>query len=114
MERELRALLASDQYRGRVPSLREFLDETGLEVGDVYKSGCWSGLKRDAGVPAPHAADDACELRQPAMEEMAATGEYDDRQLLRARPGEDIGERNHIVLFAVNDDRVRRQLRQCR
>ena len=33
MERELRALLASDQYRGRVPSLREFLDETGLEVG---------------------------------------------------------------------------------
>ena len=55
MERELRALLASDQYRGRVPSLREFLDETGLEVGDVYKSGCWSGLKRAAGVAMPAA-----------------------------------------------------------
>jgi hypothetical protein len=38
--------------------LREFLDETGLELGDVYKSGCWSGLKRAAGVvlsaPGPH------------------------------------------------------------
>jgi superfamily II DNA or RNA helicase len=53
MERELRALLASNQFRGRVPSLREFLDETGLEVADVYKSGCWSGLKRAAGVPMP-------------------------------------------------------------
>ena len=28
----------------------EFLNETGLELGDVYKSGCWSGLKRAAGV----------------------------------------------------------------
>jgi len=50
---ELRALLASERYRGRVPSLREFLDETGLEVGDVYKSGCWSSLKRAAGVSMP-------------------------------------------------------------
>ena len=54
MERELRALLASDQFRGRVPSLREFLNETGLELGDIYKSGCWSGLKRAAGT------DDVC------------------------------------------------------
>ena len=55
MERELRTLLASEQFRGRVPSLREFLNETGLELGDVYKSGCWSGLKRAAGavMPAP-------------------------------------------------------------
>ncbi len=51
LERELRALLASDRFRGRVPLLREFLDQTGLEVGDIYKSGCWSGLKRAAGVP---------------------------------------------------------------
>jgi hypothetical protein len=62
MERELRALLASDQFRGRVPSLREFLDETGVELGDVYKSGCWSGLKRAAGVPMPPAGPHEKEL----------------------------------------------------
>ena len=55
MERELRTLLASEQFRGRVPSLREFLNETGLELGDVYKSGCWSGLKRAAGAAMPAA-----------------------------------------------------------
>jgi superfamily II DNA or RNA helicase len=58
MERELRTLLASDRFRGRVPTLREFLDEIGLDLGDVYKAGCWSGLKRAAGVllpaPGPH------------------------------------------------------------
>jgi hypothetical protein len=53
MERELRSLLASERFRGRVPSLREFLSETGLELGDVYKSGCWSGLKRAAGASTP-------------------------------------------------------------
>ena len=53
MERELRTLLASEQFRGRVPSLPEFLNETGLELGDVYKSGCWSGLKRAAGATMP-------------------------------------------------------------
>ena len=51
-------LLASDQFHDRVPALREFLDATGLELGDIYKSGCWSGLKRAAGVampaPGPH------------------------------------------------------------
>lgn len=58
---ELRALLGSDRFRCRNPSLREFLDETGLEVGDIYKSGCWSGLKRTAGaaVPAPGPLEDA-------------------------------------------------------
>jgi superfamily II DNA or RNA helicase len=58
MERELRALLAAERFRGSAPTLREFLDETGLEVGDIYKSGCWSSLKRAAGValpaPGPH------------------------------------------------------------
>lgn len=57
---ELRALLASDRFRGQMPTLREFLDETGLEVGDLYKSGCWSGLKRAAGaaIPAPGPHED--------------------------------------------------------
>lgn len=61
LERELRALLVSDRFRGRVPTLREFIEETGVEVADVYRSGCWSGLKRAAGVPVPepgpHEAD---------------------------------------------------------
>ena len=50
MVRELKALLQSDQYRGGMPSLADFLDETGLELDDVYRAGCWSGLKREAGV----------------------------------------------------------------
>jgi superfamily II DNA or RNA helicase/HKD family nuclease len=53
MERELRMLLASDQFEARVPSLHEFLQATGLELEDVYKSGSWSGLKRAAGIPMP-------------------------------------------------------------
>lgn len=56
--RELRELLAMDRFRGRVPSLSEYLSETKLELKDVYRSGCWSDLKRAAGVamaaPGPH------------------------------------------------------------
>lgn len=58
MERELRALLASERFQNRSPTLREFMEETGLELSDVYKTGCWSDLKRAAGVqlpvPGPH------------------------------------------------------------
>ena len=39
---------------------------------------------------------------------MAAAGKHDDRQLLRARPGKHIGKRDHVVLFAVDDDRIGR------
>ncbi len=53
MERELRALLSSDQFRSRAPTLREFLDETGLDLTDVYRSGSWSDLKRAAGMAVP-------------------------------------------------------------
>ena len=53
MIRELKALLASDQFKGRSPSLAEFLRETGLEILDVYKNGCWSGLRRAAGLHVP-------------------------------------------------------------
>ena len=55
MVRELRALMESDRFRHRAPSLAEFLQETGLELGDVYKNGCWSSLKRAAGAPLPAA-----------------------------------------------------------
>jgi hypothetical protein len=53
MLRELRALMESDRFEGRVPTLGQFLEETGLELGDLYKAGCWSDLKRAAGVPMP-------------------------------------------------------------
>ncbi len=55
MERELRLLLSSDEYRGAVPTLAQFIHATGLELADVYRSGSWSGLKRAAGVPQPSA-----------------------------------------------------------
>lgn len=55
MVRELRALMESDRFRQRAPSLIEFLHETGLELADVYKNGCWSSLKRAAGIQMPAA-----------------------------------------------------------
>ena len=49
MVQELRAL-------GRPNiSLAAFLAETSLELTDVYRSGCWSALKRDAGIAVPAA-----------------------------------------------------------
>ena len=61
MVRELRALMESDRFRQRAPSLAEFLEESGLELVDVYKNGCWSSLKRAAGMPmsAPGPEEDA-------------------------------------------------------
>jgi superfamily II DNA or RNA helicase len=53
MVRELRGLMDSDQYRGRTISLASFLFETGLELADVYRNGCWSALKRQAGLKVP-------------------------------------------------------------
>ena len=61
MVRELRALAeARSAESGHRVTLAEFLRETGLELEDVYRSGCWSGLLRDASVqvpaPGPHEA----------------------------------------------------------
>ena len=53
MVRELKALMDSDQYRGRPISLASFLFETGLELADVYRNGCWSALRRQAGLTVP-------------------------------------------------------------
>jgi superfamily II DNA or RNA helicase len=55
MVRELRALADARSASGRRITLPEFLREAGLELEDVYRSGSWSGLQRDAGlsVPAP-------------------------------------------------------------
>jgi hypothetical protein len=55
MVRELMALADARSASGRRITLTEFLREAGLELEDVYCSGSWSGLQRDAclSVPAP-------------------------------------------------------------
>ncbi len=51
MVRELKALVESRSgAAGGRPTLAEFLQETGLELEDVYRSGCWSALQREAGL----------------------------------------------------------------
>ncbi|MCC6993211.1 MAG: DUF3427 domain-containing protein, partial [Deltaproteobacteria bacterium] len=52
MVRELKALAEARTNQGGAPiTLARFLEESGLDLPDVYKAGCWSGLKRDAGLP---------------------------------------------------------------
>ena len=61
MVAELRAMADGPAEAGRHIGnghhigLAEFLSETGLDLVDVYRSGCWSGLKRDAGLSVPTA-----------------------------------------------------------
>lgn len=70
MVRELRALLDARRnsgttgIAGAVPdiSLSEFLSESGLELEDVYRSGCWSALQRSAGMTVPAAGPDETDL----------------------------------------------------
>jgi superfamily II DNA or RNA helicase/HKD family nuclease len=59
---ELRAIAQSDRFAGRAPTLSEFLEESGLDLGDVYKSGCWSDLLRRAGLPVPPAGPSEADL----------------------------------------------------
>ena len=61
MVRELRALAdARSAEAGPRITLLTFLRETGLELEDVYRSGSWSDLQREAGLkvpaPGPHEA----------------------------------------------------------
>ena len=55
MVKELRALADARSASGRRITLVEFLQEAGLELEDVYRSGSWSSLQREArlSVPAP-------------------------------------------------------------
>jgi superfamily II DNA or RNA helicase len=55
MVKELRALADARSASGRRITLVEFLQEAGLELEDVYRSGSWSSLRREArlSVPAP-------------------------------------------------------------
>jgi len=56
MVAELRAMAGDGPAKaGRHIGLADFLGETGLDLVDVYRSGCWSGLKRDAGLSVPQA-----------------------------------------------------------
>jgi superfamily II DNA or RNA helicase/HKD family nuclease len=93
MVRELRALAdarpAEADPRITLPT---FLRETGLELEDVYRSGSWSGLQREAGLkvpaPGPHEAllsdrlagilhvDDP--LRLAAYQRLAQSASLDD------------------------------------
>jgi hypothetical protein len=93
MVRELRALADTRPAEaGARITLPEFLRETGLELEDVYRSGSWSGLQREAGLkvpaPGPHEAlisdrlagilhvDDP--LRLAAYERLAQSASLDD------------------------------------
>jgi superfamily II DNA or RNA helicase len=93
MVRELRALAdARPAEAGPRVTLPAFLLETGLELEDVYRSGSWSGLQREAGLkvpaPGPHEAllsdrlagilhvDDP--LRLAAYERLAQSASLDD------------------------------------
>jgi superfamily II DNA or RNA helicase len=48
MEAELAQLAKSSRFVGRAPTLREFLQETRLDLADIYRSNSWSALKRAA------------------------------------------------------------------
>jgi superfamily II DNA or RNA helicase len=50
MVTELQLLAQSTRFLRRPPTLEEFLEETKLELEDVYRNGSWSGLKRQAGL----------------------------------------------------------------
>jgi hypothetical protein len=55
MVKELRAFADARSASGRPITLVDFLQEAGLELEDVYRSGSWSSLQREArlSVPAP-------------------------------------------------------------
>ncbi|MEO8195740.1 MAG: DEAD/DEAH box helicase family protein, partial [Thermoanaerobaculia bacterium] len=54
MVRELKALAEARSGQGGPPiTLARFLEESGLDLPDIYRGGCWSGLKRDAGLAVP-------------------------------------------------------------
>ncbi len=56
MVRELRALVDQEAADKKRPiTLQLFLEETGLELLDVFKNGSWSALQRAAGLPMPTA-----------------------------------------------------------
>ncbi len=113
MVSELRTLLNSEPFRGRVPSLQEFLSETGLELGDVYRAGCWSGLKRAAGVavaiagPQEEALGDAI-ARLLHVEDPLRLDAYD--QALSSCSAASLGEQTRRLIaglaFTLKSNRV--------
>ena len=62
MVAELRAMAEGSARAGRHIGLSDFLNETGLDLGDVYKKGCWSDLLRKAGLPVSPAGPDEADL----------------------------------------------------
>jgi len=104
MVRELKALMDSDKYRGRPISLASFLFETGLELSDVYRNGCWSALKRQAGLTVPQPGPKE-ELIGDAMERLL---HIDDplridgyRRWLSGSPDTPINERDSRIVVGL-------------
>lgn len=69
-----RELVVDVRSHGDLP-LARYLDEAGRELPDIYKSaGSWTGLRREAGLPAPPAGPDENEL----LRRVAAFSHVDD------------------------------------
>ncbi|MBW0092814.1 DUF3427 domain-containing protein [Pseudonocardia sp. KRD-184] len=70
-----RALVADVRSHGDL-SLQRYLEESGRELADVYRAGSWTGLRREAGLPAPPAGPDEDALLRKAV----AFAHVDDRE----------------------------------
>lgn len=70
-----RALVADVRAHGDL-TLARYLEESGRDLADVYRSGSWTGLRRDAGLPTPPAGPDEEALLKKAV----AFAHVDDRE----------------------------------
>ncbi|GAA2540866.1 DUF3427 domain-containing protein [Pseudonocardia hydrocarbonoxydans] len=70
-----RALVADVRSHGDL-ALARYLEESGRELVDVYRSGSWTGLRRDAGLPTLPAGPDEAALLKKAV----AFAHVDDRE----------------------------------
>ncbi|GAA3226790.1 DEAD/DEAH box helicase [Pseudonocardia petroleophila] len=70
-----RALVADVRSHGDL-ALARYLEESGRELVDVYRSGSWTGLRRDAGLPTLPAGPDEVALLKKAV----AFAHVDDRE----------------------------------
>jgi superfamily II DNA or RNA helicase/HKD family nuclease len=74
-----RDLVTDVRSHGDLP-LARYLDESGRELPDIYKSGSWTSLRRDAGFPTPPAGPNEGEL----LRRVAALSHVDDRERAQA------------------------------
>jgi hypothetical protein len=60
------------------------------------------------------AGDDLAQKRQLSVKEMATTGKYGDREILRPRPVHHRAQRHGVILLTVDQERARLQGRRYR